>query len=83
MIQVVGMNAPMDDRRVFAEIERCLARVDPELASLMDALNQQFAEDGDDGVHGRRKRRDWRRVTAVVLVIVAFLAVILTAILEA
>ncbi|MFI2347105.1 DUF3040 domain-containing protein [Streptomyces sp. NPDC019443] len=73
----------MDDRRIFAEIERRLARDDPALASLLDALNQQFIEDDSDGVHDEHRRRDWRWVTAVVLVVVALLAMILTAVFAA
>lgn len=70
----------MDDRRILADIERRLARDDPELASLMDALNQQFPEGCDDGGNDKRERRDWRDwrvVTAVVLAIVALLGLIL------
>ncbi|MFF8842235.1 DUF3040 domain-containing protein [Streptomyces sp. NPDC015127] len=76
------MNPPMDDRRALAEIERFLARDDPELASRMDALNGQFAE-----VRSERReephRRDWRWVVALVVAVVALLGMILTAVLMA
>ncbi|MEU2911942.1 DUF3040 domain-containing protein [Streptomyces massasporeus] len=36
------MEPEMDDERALAEIERCLARDDPELATRITALNEQF-----------------------------------------
>ena len=36
------MEPEMDDERALAEIERCLARDDPELAARITALNEQF-----------------------------------------
>ncbi|MGW6906708.1 CBS domain-containing protein [Streptomyces sp. NPDC054940] len=74
------MNPSMDDRRILAEIERCLARDDPELVSLTDTLNHQFPHepaDADDhgGGHGLRRK------VIVALLIVALAGLILTAIL--
>ncbi|WP_345019212.1 DUF3040 domain-containing protein [Streptomyces shaanxiensis] len=74
------MNPSMDDRRILSEIERCLARDDPELVSLMDALNHQFPHEPDDaddhgGGHGLRRK------VIVALLIVALAGLILTAIL--
>ncbi|MBT2528317.1 DUF3040 domain-containing protein [Streptomyces sp. ISL-99] len=71
----------MDDRRILAEMERRLARDDPDLASLMDALNGQFPTGPDDGPNDDGDRHDWRWKTAVVFAIVAVVAMILTAIL--
>lgn len=77
------MSTPMDDRRILAEIERCLAEDDPDLDSLMGTLNEQFGGDeGDDAGHGRPKW-DRRWVTAAVLAVVALLAMILTLIFTA
>ncbi|MGP3636976.1 DUF3040 domain-containing protein [Streptomyces sp. 24-1644] len=72
----------MDDRRVLAEIERRLARDDPELTSLMDALNHQFTHNQDDAGErdGDGERRDWRVKAAVALAILAVVGMILTAI---
>lgn len=77
---MIGMNPSMDDRRILAEIERCLTRDDPELVSLMDTLNHQFPHepaDADDhgGGHGLRRK------VIVALLIVALAGLILTAIL--
>ncbi|MER5209584.1 DUF3040 domain-containing protein [Streptomyces sp. NPDC002838] len=74
------MNPSMDDRRILAEIERRLARDDPELASLLDALNHQFPQEPDDaddhgGGHGLRRK------VIVALLIVALAGLILTALL--
>jgi hypothetical protein len=75
------MNPSMDDRRILAEIERRLARDDPELASLMDALNHQFPHDQDDAdERNDGERRDWRVKAAVALAILAVVGMILTAI---
>lgn len=76
------MNPSMDDRRILAEIERRLARDDPELTSLMDALNHQFpgAQDEADEPNSDGERRDWRVKAAVVLAILAVVGMILTAI---
>ncbi len=78
------MNPPMDDRRILAEMERRLARDDPDLASLMDALNGQFPTGPDDDRNDdgdRQDRHDWHWKAAMVLAIVAVVAMILTAIL--
>ncbi|OAH09872.1 CBS domain-containing protein [Streptomyces jeddahensis] len=77
------MNPSMDDRHILAEIERRLARDDPELASRIDTLNRQFPQDSEGDHNDTGKRRDWRVVTAVVLTIVALLGLLLTAILGA
>ncbi|WP_192583662.1 DUF3040 domain-containing protein [Streptomyces albicerus] len=77
----------MDDRRILAEIERRLARDDPELASRMDALNHQFPDDqhdagrndgaaDDDGGGGRQ---GLRRKAITALLILALAGMILTA----
>ncbi len=75
------MNPSMDDRRILAEMERHLARDDPELVSLMDALNDQFSHNQDDadGRDDDAARHSRRRKAAVVLII-ALAALILTAI---
>ncbi|WP_051338659.1 DUF3040 domain-containing protein [Streptomyces flavidovirens] len=72
----------MDDRRILAEIERRLARDDPELTSLMDALNCQFpgAQDEADERNSDGERGDWRVKAAVALAILAVVGMILTAI---
>ncbi|WP_423247589.1 DUF3040 domain-containing protein [Streptomyces achmelvichensis] len=67
----------MDDPHILAEIERRLTRGDPELATLLDSLNQQLVEDSQDVVRNRRSRRDRRWLTAFVLVVA--IAVILIA----
>lgn len=76
------MNPSMDDRRILAEIERRLARDDPDLTSLMDALNHQFpgAQDDADERNGDGERRDWRVKAAAALAILAVVGMILTAI---
>ena len=76
------MNPSMDDRRALAEIERCLGRDDPGLVSRMDALNEKFTEAKGDGPV-ERQRWDGRWVAALVLVVVALFAVILTAVFTA
>ncbi len=75
------VNPPMDDRCILAEMERRLARDDPEMVSLMDALNSQFPAGRDDDRNGNGERHDWHWKAAVVLTIVAVVAMILTAIL--
>lgn len=73
----------MDDRRILAEIECHLTRDDPELVSLMDALNDQFPhgqDDADDRIDdGVRHSR--RRKAVVAFLIIALAGMILTAIL--
>ncbi|MBZ9643127.1 DUF3040 domain-containing protein [Streptomyces sp. PSKA30] len=75
------MNPSMDDRRILAEIERSLARDDPELVSLMDALNHQFPREPDDADdhNDNGGRHDWRRKVIVALLLVALAGLILTA----
>ncbi|WP_149827308.1 DUF3040 domain-containing protein [Streptomyces tailanensis] len=75
------MNPSMDDRRILAEIERSLARDDPELVSMMDALNHQFPHEPDDadGHNDNGGRPDWRRKVVVALLLVALAGLILTA----
>ncbi|MFG2489064.1 DUF3040 domain-containing protein [Streptomyces virginiae] len=67
----------MDEERALARIERCLARDDPELATRISMLNEQFPQ---VCVHGRL-RRNRRKTAAVVLAIVALLGLVLTALL--
>ncbi|MFI7360271.1 DUF3040 domain-containing protein [Streptomyces avidinii] len=67
----------MDEERALAEIERCLARDDPELATRITTLNEQFPQ---ACVHSR-PRWSRRKAAVVVLVIVALLGLILTALL--
>ncbi|MGW0761211.1 DUF3040 domain-containing protein [Streptomyces sp. NPDC002814] len=77
------MNPSMDDRRILAEMERHLARDDPGLVSLMDALNHQFPHDQDDadGRDDDAARHSRRRKAAVAFLIIALAGLILTAIL--
>ncbi|OII63526.1 hypothetical protein BJP40_02800 [Streptomyces sp. CC53] len=79
----------MDEDRLLAEIERSLARDDPALDERMSVLGRQFAEgpppepDPEDGVeHPHGRRRDWRKIVAVVAVVVAVLGLVLTALLS-
>ncbi|WP_143645449.1 DUF3040 domain-containing protein [Streptomyces swartbergensis] len=68
------MNPSMDDRRILAEIERRLARDDPELAALLDALNHQFPdpkeETGSRNDDGKRLDWRWKAIVAFALVLV-------------
>jgi anti-sigma-K factor RskA len=76
------MNPSMDDRRVLAEIERRLARDDPELVTLMDALNHQFP-DGDEHTDSRShdgEQHDWRWKAIVAFALVLVVGLILTAV---
>ncbi|WP_367668872.1 DUF3040 domain-containing protein [Streptomyces sp. DT2A-34] len=74
------MNPSMDDRRILAEIERRLTRDDPELVSLMDALNHQFPHEPDDADdHGAGHGP--RRKVIVALLVAALAGLILTALL--
>lgn len=78
------MNPSMDDRRILAEIERRLTRDDPELVSLMHALNDQFPQDQDD-VDDRidgSAQHSWRWKAVMACVILALAGMILTAILN-
>jgi hypothetical protein len=75
----------MDDRRILAEIERRLARDDPELTSLMDALNYQFPDDQDDA-HDRDDdvvggQLSWRWKAVAILAVLALVGLLLAAIL--
>ncbi|AYV25658.1 hypothetical protein EES41_02780 [Streptomyces sp. ADI95-16] len=67
----------MDEERALARIERYLARDDPELATRISMLNEQFPQ---GCVHGR-PRRNRRKTAAVLLAIVALLGLVLTALL--
>ncbi|GAB2865330.1 hypothetical protein GCM10027074_35870 [Streptomyces deserti] len=72
----------MDDRRILAEMERRLARDDPELVALMDALNLQFP-DGDEHTESRSDDggpHDWRWKAMVVFALVLVVGLILTAV---
>ncbi|MFE5944731.1 DUF3040 domain-containing protein [Streptomyces sp. NPDC056480] len=84
------MSHSTDDRRVLAEIERRLARDDPELCTLLATLIRQFPpgpeEPRPDGPRpaARTGRRRLRRRPAVILfALIAVLGLILTAILTA
>lgn len=80
--QVIGVTPSMDDRRILAEMERHLARDDPELASLMDALNHQFPEDGHENENDNKASHKWYGKVAIVLAVVAVVGMLLTAILS-
>ncbi|WP_149181935.1 DUF3040 domain-containing protein [Streptomyces sp. TRM49041] len=84
------MASGMDEDRLLAEIERLLAREDPDLDARMSALGRQFTGEPPEpsghadtgGVRrGRGRRRDWRKVVAVVAVVVAVVGLVLTAVL--
>lgn len=78
------MNPSMDDRRVLAEMERRLAKDDPELVALMDALNHRFP-DGDEHTDSRSDdggRHDWRWKAIVAFALVLVVGLILTAVLS-
>lgn len=80
------MNPSMDDRHILAEMERRLSQEDPELAALMDALNQQFLredEDSEECVDDSGRRFDWRWKTGIACAVIAVLGLLLTAILTA
>ncbi|MGR3939596.1 DUF3040 domain-containing protein [Streptomyces sp. BRA346] len=80
------MNPSMDDRHILAEMERRLSQEDPELAALIDALNQQFLhedEDSEGWVDDSGRRFDWRWKTGIACAVVAVLGLLLTAILTA
>jgi hypothetical protein len=80
------MNPDMDEAGILAQLERRLARDDPELAATMNALNQQFPDDPEaessDGHEEEGKRRNWRRTAATVFAIIALLGLFLTAVLN-
>jgi hypothetical protein len=78
----------MDDRHILAEMERRLSQEDPELAALIDALNQQFLhededEDSEGWVDDSGRRFDWRWKTGIACAAIAVLGLLLTAILTA
>ncbi|GEB58123.1 MULTISPECIES: DUF3040 domain-containing protein [Streptomyces] len=77
------MSYSTDDQRILGEIERGLTRDDPALATLIDALNQQFPETPERPKAARSARRSPRVVAAVVLSVIALLALVLTAVLGA
>lgn len=84
------MNPSMDDRHILAEMERRLSQEDPELAALIDALNQQFLhedededEDSEECVDDSGRRFDWRWKTGIACAVIAVLGLLLTAILTA
>ncbi|MFE9628993.1 DUF3040 domain-containing protein [Streptomyces sp. NPDC006527] len=84
------MNPEMDDGRILAQLERCLAQDDPDLASLMDALNEQFPDEGaaqspdghEEGHEKEEKQRNWWMTAVTVFVAIAFLGLFLTAVLN-
>ncbi|MFI5763106.1 DUF3040 domain-containing protein [Streptomyces sp. NPDC051563] len=67
----------MDEERALARMERCLARDDPELATRISMLNEQFPQMCVDG----RPRRNRRKTAAIVLAMVALLGLVLTVLL--
>ncbi|MER7832923.1 MULTISPECIES: hypothetical protein [unclassified Streptomyces] len=94
------MASGMDEDRLLAEIERLLAREDPDLDARMSALARQLpgesaaappgrpardspgpAEPGGGAQRGSGARRDWRKVLALVAVVVAVVGLVLTAVL--
>ncbi|OEJ28491.1 hypothetical protein AR457_32510 [Streptomyces agglomeratus] len=78
MKQVAAMEHESEGR-VLAQIERRLASEDPALAARMSALNEQFQA-------GRRKepsRWNWRKRTALAVIIIAIVGLILTVVLSA
>lgn len=98
------MASGMDEDRLLAEIERLLAREDPDLDARMTALARQLPDEpaarpaapparpardsprpdvpgsGDDG-RGSGARHDWRKVIALVAVVIAVVGLLLTAVL--
>jgi hypothetical protein len=84
------MNPEMDEERILAQLERRLAQDDPALAATMTALNQQFpdepgeqSEDGhEDAAKGEEKQRNRWLTAATVFVIIAFLGLFITALLN-
>ncbi|MCX5230821.1 DUF3040 domain-containing protein [Streptomyces sp. NPDC006553] len=79
------MSHSTDDRRVLAEIERRLARDDPELVALFATLIQQFPPVPEEPrPAARTERRRLRRKPALILfALIAVLGLILTALLSA
>ncbi|WP_228975746.1 DUF3040 domain-containing protein [Streptomyces sp. DH12] len=87
----------MDEGRLLAEIERLLAREDPELDARMSALGRQLTGDPYDHAGPPADlppdcpavgpgpdgpvRRDWRKVAFLVAVVVAVVGLVLTAVL--
>ncbi|NNJ05330.1 DUF3040 domain-containing protein [Streptomyces sp. PKU-MA01144] len=88
------MNSGRDDGRILAHLERRLARDDPDLAAIMDALNRQFTDeprqqaadgpetDPETGPGDAEKRRNRRMTAVTVLAITAILGLFLTALLN-
>lgn len=80
------MNPEMDDGRILAQLERRLAQDDPELAATMDALNQQFPDKAEaqaaDGHEEEEKQRNWWVTAVTVFVVIAFLGLFITAVLN-
>ncbi|WP_179166695.1 DUF3040 domain-containing protein [Streptomyces sp. CB03238] len=76
--------------RILAQIERSLTSDDPELAARMNTLNEQFSE-GQEAHRGRESQgsepltpeRNRHRRTLLVLVVIALVGLLLTAILNA
>ncbi len=68
----------MDDGSIIAQIERRLAKEDPELASTMKALNLQFSVDSQpvpcSDFAADEEECMWWVTAASVLVIIAFLS---------
>ncbi|MET7755846.1 DUF3040 domain-containing protein [Streptomyces sp. NPDC005389] len=80
------MSHSTDDRRVLAEIERRLARDDPDLVALFATLIQQFPpvpEEPRPAARTERRRRLRRKPAVILFVLIAVLGLILTALLSA
>ncbi|MEU8844800.1 hypothetical protein AB0C70_00825 [Streptomyces sp. NPDC048564] len=86
------MNPEMNDGRILAQLERRLAQDDPSLAETMEALNQQFANEPDEGttdseqendsLQEEDKRHSWWLITITLFVIITFLGLFITALLN-
>lgn len=77
------MSHPTDDQRILDEIERDLTRDDPALVTLIDMLNEQFVLPLDQPKGNRGALHTPRAVVAIVLVMIALLGLLLTAVLNA
>ncbi|MFI6012576.1 hypothetical protein ACIBAG_27800 [Streptomyces sp. NPDC051243] len=77
---MISMGSSMDDRRVLADMERCLSRDDPDLVTLIDTLNRQFPDnqDTDSRNDGGGGGHDWRWKATVAFVVVLVVGLILT-----
>ncbi|MEZ3180896.1 DUF3040 domain-containing protein [Streptomyces pimonensis] len=92
------MNPEMNEGRIIAQLERRLAQDDPSLAATMDALNQQFpdeprgettnsrqeadSQEETDSRQDEDEGRSWWLITITVFVVIAFLGLFITALLN-